>query len=173
VRQNKPTTKAKAARKAPRRTLRDRSRLPIGSEAILALELLRTYGADPTLVPRPGIDPETARQDWVKARSRTVSVPKWALDYWAAIIKMIPPPRTKSLSADRRLTESVQTLMLGGGSVADNARLVATLHLRGAIPLTEWWAGKDADADAIDELAEQLARRVYRRRRKRDVPKSE
>jgi hypothetical protein len=162
---------AKPKKPRARRTLvPHRSRLPIGDEAQIVAAALRALGADPGLVPRPGIDSDQARKDWIAGRSRPARrAQMWVLDYAAAILEMIPATRHRALSKDRQLTEWVRNFSEDGSPIMDSARLVATLEANRVAAET----GKPIDPDATKKLAARLARRRYRKsRRKGDVPKS-
>lgn len=66
-------SRTKAKRRAPQKRVTqvpDRSAMPLGREAQMAVANLRQYGADPDCVPRPGIDDNAAQQHWFQTRSR-------------------------------------------------------------------------------------------------------
>src|SRR5262245_57762317 len=86
-----PAKKSRFPLSPPITKVPDRSRLPLGSEGRIAAKFLRQYGANPSLVPRPGIDTDEARQTWLNERSSPVrKVPLWVLDLAAAVLDQIP-----------------------------------------------------------------------------------
>ena len=93
--------------------------------------MLRGYGADPALVPRPGIDPDDKHQEWIAGRSRHVKLPMWNLDYLRAVLEQIPVrhdrPRGRPPDA---ATEELGFWLMGGGSVAETAKFVETFRAR-------------------------------------------
>ncbi|WP_426615385.1 hypothetical protein [Bradyrhizobium sp. McL0616] len=162
--------KKAAKRKAtPRATLVvDRSRLPLGSEARLAVNFLRQYGANPSLAPRPGIDPDEAREFWLQTRSRSArKLPLWVIDLAAAILAQIPmrQDRPANRPADKLTTDLEFWVNVFGMTPAKGARWVVSADA--------YRRERDESADQATDLdgeTEKLARRIYKKR-KRGVPK--
>ena len=72
----------------------DRSpNVPLGIEAQVLAELLRSGGAEPGLVPTDLMD-DAAMKQWQETRMSPARVlPLWVIDLAAAILATIPPPK--------------------------------------------------------------------------------
>jgi hypothetical protein len=164
--------------KVPDRT----SGIPLGREARMAVENLRLYGADPDCV--PPLDDAEARKEWVQARSRPArNMPLWVADLAAAVGRQIPERQDRPRGRPRdAATDELRFWLTGGGSVAENAKLVETLRARREenpadnenLTDEQRKVTKIEMEATIATRAENLARRLYKRRGKRrkgDVPK--
>jgi len=135
----------------------DRSRLSLGSEARIAAKFLRQHGADPSLVPRPGIDTDEARRSWLQKRSPLVrTLPLWAIDLAAAILDQIPIRQERPANRPKDyLTKDAefwkQTFGMTSAEAARWAVTLDPLHRR-----------SDDDTD-LDAKAQKVSRRLYRK----------
>jgi hypothetical protein len=145
-------------RKRPRVTeVPDRSLVPLGREARWLADFLRGCGADGAQVPRPGIDPDEMRREWIKGRSLPArSVPMWWLDYVVAILEIIPERTDREPGKQRDPgLDAMEWWRPFTNSDAEAARLTA----RGEA------AGKNVPDDVIEDRAQNLLRKAYRSRK--------
>jgi hypothetical protein len=135
----------------------------------MVADFLRGVGADGTRAVRPGISSDEERRVWLLSGSRPAKrVPMWMLDYAVAILEQIPDrPDQRGRGRPRETaTKLVELLRRGDSSTAEVASLVATLDAgREAFE-----TGKPVSKEQIEKRKQKLARRVYRRKHRRDVP---
>jgi hypothetical protein len=133
--------------------------IPLGHEAQMLAEFLRGCGADPKLV--PDLRDDVARTEWRNARQDATRVPTWYLDWAAAILEQIPQRSLRKPGKPKQDAGKSVEVWTHGMSVAEAARMVATLEARKR--------DEDVSEDDIKKRADDLARQIYRRR-KTDMP---
>lgn len=130
----------------------------------MAVVWLNDYGADPTTVPdRLGAIEEIKR--WQRTRARQTPVQLWKLDYIRAILEQIPVRRPRGRIPNRDTLDAQNYVDKGVPPIEAARRVVRAWARR-----EHFWTGIPISDDELEAAVEKLARRIYRKRRKRELP---